>query len=142
MKFILFLMACVMLHGCATTNIIAPQWGMLTATTFTNIDDIVNESVLEISSNWAPAKTQLTTAISYDDNGFGEKLKTSLRQVGYKLDETETSNEHNVINYLLDGGEDDIYRLLIKIGDQSISRAYINSGGTLLPAGQWIMRGI
>lgn len=142
MKYLSILVA-LLLTGCATVNQNSelPQWGDLVSTPIANTGEIVGQTVEEISRIWPPAKTGFSLPTSFGVGEFGDKLTDALRQAGYRLNEGGGDTTSSELNYLLDRGADDIYRLMITVGDESMTRAYEGVNGSLLPIGHWAKKG-
>lgn len=107
---------------------------------------IAQDSAKQLAALYPPARTRLELKQSSTDV-FGRSLVDSLRQKGYSLAEAGTNEQHSTtkaasevpLTYVMDNPiKNSLYRVSIRVGGQSISRAYILKNGQLNPVGFWV----
>jgi hypothetical protein len=143
-KLTLAAMAVLALAGCATTS----QYGnYLPSATIEQQNGFASEAVKQLAKRWPPAKTRLELKQATPD-AFGIALVKGLRENGYaileyspKQTEDPSITEANILplRYALDQiGSDDanIYRLTLLVGNESLTRPYIEQNGSVIP-GYW-----
>jgi hypothetical protein len=143
-KLTLAAMAVLALAGCATTS----QYGnYLPSATIEQQSGFASEAVKQLAKRWPPAKTRLELKQATPD-AFGIALVKGLRESGYaileyspKQTEDPSITEANILplRYALDQiGSDDanIYRLTLLVGNESLTRPYIEQNGSVIP-GYW-----
>lgn len=129
------------LSGCTATheNLNGQAPGALTQI-------MAQDSARQLAALYPPARTRLELKQSSKD-AFGRSLVDSLRQKGYSLAEAGTNGPHSTpktsselpLQYVMDNPiKNSLYRVSIRVGGQSISRAYILKKGQLTPAGFWV----
>ena len=102
---------------------------------------IVSDTVKKLAELYLPAKTRLSFQANEDT--FGVSLVHDLREQGYAIDETQdTPNDPSglQLRYILDQA-DDLYRVTVMIGNDSLSRPYSEENGVLTAAGCWVHKG-
>jgi hypothetical protein len=152
----LLLAGSVSLFGCTTPQL--STYGNFTqsapaAMHQTVADDVVKQLVVL----YPPATTRLDLQQATPD-AFGSRLVESLRIRGYALlefkpgsktaaspdmgmDTNRAAGTGKPLRYILDQFDANLYRLTVRVGDQSLTRAYAPAqGGTLRPAGAWVRK--
>ena len=102
---------------------------------------IVSDTVKKLAELYLPAKTRLSFQANEDT--FGVLLVHDLREQGYAIDEAQnTPNDPSglQVRYILDQA-DDLYRMTVMIGSDSLSRPYSEENGVLIAAGFWVHKG-
>lgn len=131
----------LVLAGC-TTN---PPYGHFAASPAAVDEALAADAIKQLTALYPPAKTRLTLAQPTPDP-FGRALVKGLRQQGYALLELNPkrakpsgSAESGLkLAYVLDDtGSLSLYRLTLRVGTQSLTRAYRAAGGTGVAAGAW-----
>lgn len=128
------------LSGCITT-----QPGNFSSAPVSLTQTMATDSVRQLSVLYPPARTRFVFKQSTQD-AFGKSLINSLRQKGYSLVETQGGQQTNVLTisetplrYVVDEPiKNSLYRVTIRVGQQSISRAYRLKKGILKSAGFWV----
>jgi hypothetical protein len=106
------------------------------------IDQIIaDDAVKQIVALYPPAKTSFELDQPTSD-AFGNSLVSGLRKQGFALMEShhdKAAISALPLRYVLDktGGETNLYRLTVMVGDQSITRPYREQNSTVVPAGYW-----
>lgn len=106
---------------------------------------VAQDAVTQITALYPPAHTRIALQHAATDP-FGVALIEGLRNAGYALVEfSDTGKQHTELgeplSYVLDQlGERNLYRLTVSVGDQSLSRLYLNSDGNTTPAGYWVRK--
>lgn len=139
----LMLLALV-LSGCATI----PPYGHF-ANSPTAVDEaIAADAIKQLVALYPPAKTRLELQHPTPD-AFGVALVAGLRERGYALLELapktakpSASAESGLkLSYVFDeAGSPSLYRLTLRLGTQSLTRAYRAASGTGVAAGAWARR--
>jgi hypothetical protein len=151
-KFIIAALFTLTLAGCATTS----QYGNFVPTA-ANQQQIATDAVQQLVTLYLPAKTRFELHQVTPD-AFGLALVNTLRERGYALlefspaDQAEASAAAAVtvaaaptealaalpLRYVLDqAGATNLYRLTLLIGNQSLTRLYLEENGSFVPAGYW-----
>lgn len=129
--------AILVLGGCASS----PYGNHLQA----GVDQhrIASEAVSQLSEIWPPAKTQLDLRQETTDP-FGQILINGLRDSGYAIQEFNPKTVNSPatssalpFGYILDNAGESYYRLTLMVGAQSITRAYQERAGELVPVSYW-----
>lgn len=127
------------LTGCVTNS----QYGNhLQSATVEQQTGLARDVVKQLVSIWPPAKTHFELRQATPD-AFGATLVKALRESGYALMEynaagTNTSNALP-LHYVVDQDES-MYRITLMVGNQSITRPYLEHAGVLVPAGYWVRK--
>jgi hypothetical protein len=134
------------LAGCATTG----QYGNFVPAT-ANQQQIATDAVQQLSTLYPPAKTRFELHQATPD-AFGVALVGSLRERGYAILEFNPADQAKAsaatapagapaalpLRYVLDqAGTSNLYRLTLLVGNQSITRPYLEENGSFVPAGYW-----
>lgn len=143
--------------SCAT---VPPRHGNFLKSTTVDQQKLADETVKQMVAIWAPAKTRLEMRQATPD-AFGTALVKGLRDNGYAVAELDQSkhiekqaalaekesgepivapNEAKTYSlmYVLDqAGNANLYRLILMVGSQSITRPYLEQDGALVPGGYW-----
>jgi hypothetical protein len=144
------------LAGCATSEL--PAYGNFTQSAPAAMEQtLADDAVKQLAALYPPATTRLDLQQATPD-AFGSRLVESLRAKGYALLEfkpgaktaalpaTPTATDRAAgagkpLRYIVDQFDANLYRLTVRVGDQSITRAYAPAqGGTLRPAGAWVRK--
>jgi hypothetical protein len=142
------------LAGCATPE--RSAYGNFTQSAPPAMEQtLADDAVKQLAALYPPASTRLDLQQATPD-AFGSRLVESLRAKGYALLEFKpgaktaalpgTSTDRAAgagkpLRYILDQLDANLYRLTVRVGDQSITRAYAPAqSGTLRPAGAWVRK--
>jgi hypothetical protein len=148
------------LAGCATPEL--PAYGNFTQSAPAAMHQtLADDAAKQLAALYPPATTRLDLQQATPD-AFGSRLVESLRAKGYALLEfkpgsktaavpstataTATATDRSAgagrpLRYILDQLDANLYRLTVRVGDQSITRAYAPAqSGTLRPAGAWVRK--
>lgn len=144
----------ICLAGCGS-NASKPDSGygrFITGATAAYESQMADDSVRQLVSLYPPASTRLTMDQEAPDQ-FGTRLIEQLRAQGYALQEAvqppaaPQSNRPSALpeesgaaslNYVLDTvSSPNLYRVTLKVGNQTISRAYLARSNVIHPAGAW-----
>jgi hypothetical protein len=160
MRAIAFL-ALLDLAGCATAPIPMPYGNF--ASSRTGFDEkMAADTVKQLVVLYSPATTQFNLRQATPD-AFGASLVSGLRDNGYavsegKLEEAaQRARPSNLaeqekaagmqqpagldLRYVLDQPASlNLYRVTLLLGNQSLTRAYVEQDNALLPAGSWVRR--
>lgn len=149
------LLICASLAGCAGNR--PSSYGNFTTTMPQEASTrLVADSLKQLSSLYPPARTQLNVQQTAAD-AFGAGLVGALRAKGYAVLEFEPVPESSFwrtsvppapasttgvsLHYVVDQpGSTDLYRLALKVGDRTLTRAYRAQNNTALPAGAWLRK--
>lgn len=141
------------LTGCATTS---PYGNYLQSATVDQ-QKLASEAVKQLATLWPPAKTRFELQQATPD-AFGAGLVKELRESGYALLEFNpeaakakasaeaveapaSATKALPLRYVLDqAGTSNLYRLTLTVGNQSITRPYLEQDGALVPAGYWVRK--
>lgn len=128
------------LGGCAT---VSPYGSFLPENHQAIETAVAQDAVTQITALYPPAKTRVVLQHAATDP-FGISLTDGLRNAGYALVEFsanptgQAAEAGEPLRYVLDqAGDNNLYRLTVQIGNQSISRLYNSTGGNIAPAGYW-----
>ncbi|WP_367903547.1 conjugal transfer protein TrbH (plasmid) [Xanthomonas oryzae pv. oryzicola] len=143
------------LGGCATTS---SPYGNFVQSAALDQQKLATDAVQQLATLYAPARTRLELQQPTPDP-FGQALVKSLRDKGYALLEyapagapaqapasaaqpsapaTTAAPGGLPLRYVLDqAGDSNLYRLILMVGNQSITRPYLAQNGTFVPAGYW-----
>lgn len=138
MRIALALCAALVLQGCATHDYgnFAQQADVATNTV------MVNDSLSQLVRFFPPAKTHLVIQQETTDR-FGQSLVRALRQQGYAVQEhveagAPLPRSSTPLAYVIDSPEgSSAYRLTLRVGKQSLTRAYAARPEGIYPAGLW-----
>ena len=105
----------------------------------------------QLATLYPPAKTRFELHQATPD-AFGLALVNTLRERGYALLEFSPADQAKAsaatapagapaalpLRYVLDqAGTTNLYRLTLLVGNQSITRPYLEENGSFVPAGYW-----
>lgn len=144
MRLILSVFLCLLLLGCTT------RYGNYAQTPMEYDTKLASDTVKQLVKLYPPARTRFAIKQPTPDY-FGATLVSSLRSNGYALTEykqipTAQSGEQQPnaipdidLYYIVDRQMDlNLYRVSLRIGQQSLTRAYaIDADKQLRPAGAW-----
>lgn len=140
----LLLLAIVGMGGCATA-----QYGNFTSHTPNEVNaTLVTDTVKQLESLYPPASTQINIdqAITKTDL-FGTGLITTLRNHGYavqEFNEKQPLSDAGInLRYIVDipaTTYQNLYRVKIMVGTDTLTRAYAVQNDTAVPAGSWARR--
>jgi len=140
------------LVGCATPEL--PAHGNFTQSAPAGIHQtLADDAARQLVVVYPPASTCLDLQQATPD-AFGSLLVESLRAKGYALLEFKAGSKTAAspgtdraagagkpLRYILDQLDANLYRLTLRVGDQSLTRAYLaTQSGTLHPAGVWLRK--
>lgn len=144
------------LAGCATPEL--PAYGNFTHSAPASMEQtLADDAAKQLAALYPPASTRLDLQQATPD-AFGSRLVESLRARGYALLEfkpgaktaalpaTATTTDRAAgagkpLRYILDQLDANLYRLTLRVGEQSLTRAYAPAqSGTLRPAGAWVRK--
>ena len=145
-KIIIAALFALTLAGCATTG----QYGNFVPAA-ANQQQIATDAVQQLATLYPPAKTRFELHQATPD-AFGLALVNTLRERGYALLEFSPADQAKAsaatapagapealpLRYVLDqAGTTNLYRLTLLVGNQSITRPYLEENGSFVPAGYW-----
>lgn len=134
------------LAGCASS-----PYGNFAENTSTSINQaLVTDTVKQLVAVYPPARTRFKL-IHETPDAYGRALVASLRAKGYSLEEFNPQDSKQVaevqksgsttglaMNYIIDiTPENNLYRVTVRVGYQSLTRGYIAQSNTVYPAGAW-----
>lgn len=135
------------LAGCASTpRTAAPQGNYLPD----GIDQsrLAADAVRQLAALYPPARTSLSLQQPANDP-FGAALLKGLRASGYSVAEVPATPAKAVgsaqaqprmpLYYVADPAGP-VYRVMLTVGSESLTRAYVQLNGTMVPAGQWVRK--
>ena len=152
------------LGGCATPELSA--YGNFTQSAPAAFHQAMAiDAVKQLVAVYPPAHTRLDLQQATPD-AFGSRLVESLRVKGYALLEFKPGSKTAALpatatatatamatatdraagagkplRYILDQLDANLYRVTLRVGDQSLTRAYLAAqSGTLRPAGAWVRK--
>jgi hypothetical protein len=139
----LILLAIVGLAGCASA-----EYGNFTNHTPQSLNaTLVIDTVKQLESLYPPASAQINIGQAMVKTDlFGTGLITTLRKHGYAVQEYRQkpiSDKGVTLQYLLDvptTAEQTLYRVKIRVGGNTLTRAYVAHNDTVIPAGSWACR--
>lgn len=104
-------------------------------------ETLVTDTVKQLVSLYPPASTRFDLTQPVADL-YGAQLVQSLRQNGYALSESapSTNAQGLILRYVVDSPEENLYRVTLQLGSQSLSRAYQTQNEKISPAGAWVRR--
>jgi len=146
------------LGGCAST---APYGNFVPPPVTVDQHKLAGEASKQLAALWPPAKTRLELQQATPDE-FGTALVADLRTAGYAVLEYAASKASSAattadkpveapvieatpstavlaLRYVLDH-DAGLYRLTLLVGDQSITRPYMEHNGALVPVGYWVRK--
>lgn len=145
-KLIITALFAMTLAGCATSS----QYGNFIPAA-ANQQQIATDAVKQLTTLYPPAKTRFELHQATPD-AFGMALVSTLRDRGYALLEFNPAEQAQAsvaqapagtpsalpLRYVLDqAGTTNLYRLTLLVGNQSITRPYLEESGSFVPAGYW-----
>lgn len=153
-KLVLAFAVAVALAGCTTS-----PYGNFLNDKAAQVDQtkLAKEAIKQLVTLWPPAKTQFELQQATPDV-FGTELTKGLRERGYALMEyhPEAAKAKAKIDaagapasatttlplyYVVDKAADaNLFRLTLKVGNQTITRPYLEQDGALVPAGYWVRK--
>jgi len=119
-----------------------------------NQQQMAVDAVQQLATLYPPAKTRFELHQTTPD-AFGLALANTLRERGYALLEISPDDQAKAseakapaeattalpLRYVLDQADDsNLYRLILLIGNQSITRPYLEENGSFEPAGYWVRK--
>lgn len=155
----LIIAALLAISGCGTSDRSTSPFGYFNPVPVPEFDQyLAEDAAKKLTALLPPATTKLDLLQPCQD-AFGKSFVSLLRAKGYAVQESTnstadkqerapaTASSSNTalgsipINYLLDTIDTPVlYRLTLRIGDQSLSRAYQPQGASIHPASAWIRR--
>ena len=139
----LILLTMAGLEGC-----VSAEYGNFTAQAPHTLNTtLLTDTVKQLEALYPPASIQLNIGQAIENNdSFGAGLIATLRNHGYAVQdysEQPLSNKGIRLQYLLDvpaTAEQTLYRVKIKVGGNTLTRAYVMQNDTVIPAGSWTRR--
>lgn len=136
----LILLAIVGLEGCVSL-----EYGNFVKYTPPALNTtLVIDTVKQIETLYPPARAQINIGQAMVKTDlFGTGLITTLRKHGYAVQEYRQkplSDKDLTLQYLIDvptTTEQALYRVKIRIGGNTLTRAYVANNDTVMPAGSW-----
>ncbi|MGP5477586.1 conjugal transfer protein TrbH [Pseudomonas helleri] len=148
MKTFLIFAFVIILGGCASNS----PYGNYSSAPSTYNKKMADDTVSHLVTMYPPALTLLNIKQPTED-AYGTALIDLLRSRGYAVSEYSADNQNNAstnlpipvnagldLHYVVDSLAPtvNIYRIMILLGNQTISRAYIpQNNGTVAAAGSW-----
>lgn len=130
----------LLIAGCAVKT--AQNFNFAPMLTPVEQQQIVSDTVKKLTELYLPAKTRLNFQATEDT--FGISLVHDLRDQGYAIEEQALNSPNDPssqqLRYILDQA-DDLYRITVMIGSDSLSRPYSQENGVLTAAGCWVHKG-
>ena len=138
------------LAGCAATG----PYGNFTQNPAEYDAKLATDAVRQIRALYPPATTRFNLYRSTPDP-FGTALAEALRAQGYALSEFKPGWQIGLpaeqdkrqqapgltLRYVIDQSPGtNLYRVMVLIGQQSLTRAYLASNHGLYPAGAWVRK--
>ena len=139
----LILLTMAGLEGC-----VSAEYGNFTAQAPHTLNTtLLTDTVKQLEALYPPASIQLNIGQAIENNdSFGAGLIATLRNHGYAVQdysEQPLSDKGIRLQYLLDvpaTAEQVLYRVKIRVGDNTLTRAYVVQNDTVIPAGAWTRR--
>jgi hypothetical protein len=103
---------------------------------------MADESAYDVAALFPPASTHLSLSQVADD-AYGMELVKKLREAGYALQDAGSvaisANEPAPlpVSYTVDHLGDELSRITVNVGSQSLSRVYNTANDTITAAGSW-----
>ena len=155
----LALVAALTLAGCATT---APYGNFVPPAVAVDPQPLAAEATRQLAALWPPARTRFELQQATPD-AFGAALVGELRAAGYAVLEASPTMASAAgatdaapadpsagfmptpvarpLGYVLDHDADSgLYRLTLRVGRQSLTRAYREQDRSLVAAGYWVRK--
>jgi hypothetical protein len=135
------------LVGCAATpRTTAPQGNYLPG----GIDQsrLAADAVRQLAALYPPARTSLRLQQPASDP-FGTALLKGLRASGYAVTEDSAApakaagapqGQAGMPLYYVADPAGPVFRVMLTVGSESLTRAYVQLNGTVVPAGQWVRK--
>lgn len=147
MKLFATLTLALVLSGCASS-----KWGNFAdqASAATN-QALAKDAVSQLVAVFPPASTRLNLVQPTPD-AFGQDLVAALRARGFSVQEQQLNGQAQqgqgtnqssaqrglALSYVVDmPPETNLYRVSLKVGYQTLTRAYVAQNNTVQPAGAW-----
>ncbi len=129
------------LAGCAST---VPYGNFATEPPAGLEERIVADTVKQLVSLYPPARTRFHLGQPTPD-AYGSALVEALRAKGYALVEFKEAAPATVpglsLHYVLDAAASpNLYRVMVTVGQKSLSRAYLAQNDRVAPAGAWVRK--
>jgi len=103
---------------------------------------VADDAVRHLLAWYAPGPTRWRLGAPVQDE-FGGLLVERLRRVGYAVQEYAparhrgTASQGVPLTFVFERVDGDIHRLTLRAGTRSLSRAYLERDGRMLPVGAW-----
>ena len=129
------------LAGCAST---APYGNFATEPPAGLEERIVADTVKQLVALYPPARTRFHLGQPTPD-AYGSALVEALRARGYALVEFKEAAPATALglslHYVLDAAASpNLYRVMVTVGQKSLSRAYLAQNDRVAPAGAWVRK--
>lgn len=100
------------------------------------------DSLVELVKLYPPAITRLAIDASASDDAFGQALADGLRKRGYAVVEgargVKADPSAMPLRYVVDQPMTGYYRVMLRVGGQSLTRGYTTAGG-VAPSAGWAL---
>jgi hypothetical protein len=154
-KIVIAALFALSLAGCASTGPTAVHGNYLESASM-NQQKLADDAVKQLALLYPPARTRFELQHATPDT-FGIALVKTLRERGYALLEfnpkTARTDASAVpatpdaalttlpLHYVVDqAGTENLYRLTLGVGNQSLARPYRVDSGTFVPTGYWVRK--
>lgn len=149
-KFSLTVLLLLGLAGCASTG----PYGNFTQNPVEYDAKLATDTARQIRALYPPATTRFNLYRATPDR-FGASLAGALRTQGYALSESKPEWQIGQqaeqgkgqqapslnLRYVVDQQPGtNLYRVMVLIGQQSLTRAYLSQNNALYPAGAWVRK--
>lgn len=130
----------LVLTGCALTTTRLGSYAVVAPAP--EAQAMAADSVVELVKLFPPAISRLSIDASASDDGFGQALTDGLRKSGYAVVEASRKGGADPaalpLRYVVDQPLTGLYRVMLHVGDQSLSRGYTTHGG-FAPSAGWAL---
>lgn len=130
----------LVLTGCALTTTRLGSYAV--AAPAPEAQAMAADSVVELVKLFPPAISRLSIDASASDDGFGQALTDGLRKSGYAVVEASGKGRADPaalpLRYVVDQPMTGFYRVMLHVGDQSLTRGYTTQGG-VAPSAGWAL---
>ncbi len=133
--------AAMVLGGCAVTPRVATPATVL-ASAPAGLGSVAEDAVRRLASWHPPGATRWTLQRPATD-AFGLALVDRLRREGYAVEEAATArgtaaaSEGAPLDYVFEPLDAGVYRLSLRVGPRTLSRAYTAGNAQMAPVGAW-----
>lgn len=141
MRLALLGMAAMLLAGCAVTPRVAAPAAVL-ASAPAGLGSVAADAVRRLAGWHPPGATRWVLQRPATD-AFGLALVDRLRREGYAVEEvaaargTAAASDGALLDYVFEPLDAGVYRLSLRVGPRTLSRAYGTGNGQMAPVGAW-----